>query len=985
MQLKKFALLIFVLILFKGNNLSAQKIDPPFLKYLNHPWVDSVLKSLSTEERIAQLIWLAGFSNRDISYDVELSNQIKKTGVGGVIFFQDQASKQSGMINYFRQISKVPPIIAEDGEWGIGMRLAGVEKFPYQLTLGAIQDDSLIYKMGAEISKQFKRAGVDINLAPVADINNNPVNPVINFRSFGENIKNVNRKTLMYMNGLQDNGIMAVAKHFPGHGDTNIDSHLDLPVIRHTRARLDSVELVPFRLLIDNGVAGVMPGHLWIPSLDTTNDLPSTVSYPVLTGLLKNELGFKGLILSDAMNMGGVTRYTKPGEAPKLSLKAGMDVLEYVIDPEKTIKSIAESVKKGEISAASIDEKCRKVLALKYWSGLNRPVEVKKDNILEDLTPPRTQALIRELYASALTVINNEQNIIPVRFNDTLKIATLAINRKGISDFQKRISSYFPADHFYIDTLNTKKTGDILKKLSKYDLIITGIFNTEQKAMSDFGIPDGLNEFLSHLNDQNNTIITYFGNPYAIDRLGSIQASKGLIVAYQENSLTEDLSAQLIFGAIGAKGILPVTINSRYHEGYGIITPGNLRLQYAIPESAGVSSDLLMRRIDSLANWGLAMGAYPGCEIMIARKGEVIFQKTYGFHTYDNSTSVSENDLFDLASVTKISSATPGLMLLNSMGKFSPDKHLGEYLPFFRNSNKSDLLLRDMLAHQAGLTAWLPFWKQTMKKNGKFKARTFKPEYSDKYPLKVADGMYMYKNYKQKMFNEIKKSSVNTKQKKYLYSDLTFIIMPEIISSLSGMKWNEFVTRNIYHKIGAYDIVFNPYQKYPLDRIIPTEYDSLFRKQQIWGTVHDEASAMLGGISGHAGLFATANDLLKLMELYRRMGNYGGEQLISENVLKEYTRVQFPENKNRRGLCFDKPLLNNSELKQKDTYPTHSASPESFGHSGFTGTFVWIDPKYEISYVFLCNRVYPTRNNNKVSELGIRTEILQAVYDSILK
>jgi len=367
--------------------------------------------------------------------------------------------------------------------------------------------------------------------------------------------------------------------------------------------------------------------------------------------------------------------------------------------------------------------------------------------------------------------------------------------------------------------------------------------------------------------------------------------------------------------------------------------------------------------------------------VMIARKGMVVFHKTYGYHTYDARTDLRKDDLFDLASVTKVSSTLAGLMLLDSEGKFSPDENLGYYLPYFKKSDKGDLLMKDLLAHQAGLIAWIPFWRTTVKKDTVYKKSVYRHEFSEKYPLKVAEWLYINKNYRDKIFAEIKKSPLG--EKKYVYSDLTFIMSTGIIDNLTGVKWYEYVTNNIYHKIGAYDICFNPYKKYPLSRIVPTEYDSLFRKQQLHGTVHDEGAAMLGGISGHAGLFATANDLMKLMELYRRMGNYGGEQLISEEVLSRYTKYQFPENNNRRGLGFDKPLVNNAELTQKDSYPTRSASPESFGHSGYTGTFVWMDPVSEISYVFLSNRVYPTRNNNRLSELNIRTEILQAIYDSV--
>ncbi|MEI6297873.1 MAG: serine hydrolase, partial [bacterium] len=415
----------------------------------------------------------------------------------------------------------------------------------------------------------------------------------------------------------------------------------------------------------------------------------------------------------------------------------------------------------------------------------------------------------------------------------------------------------------------------------------------------------------------------------------------------------------------------------------GIKTEGNLRMQYGFPESAGLSSELLNRKTDSIVNIGLKVKAYPGCEVMIARNGIVVFHKTYGYQTYDKRIPVSKEDLFDLASVTKISGALPGIMLLNSEGKFSPDATLGSYLPEFRRSDKSGIVMRDLLTHQAGLTPYIRFWKEIMKDDGTYKHNVYRNGYSPKYSNEVAPGLFINRNYKKKMFSEIIKSKLG--EKKYLYSDLTFIITPEIINRITGQKWQDYVKTNIYNKIGASDIVFNPYLKYPLERIIPTEYDSLFRKQQLRGTVHDEGAAMLGGLSGHAGLFATANDLMKLMELYRRKGNYNGEQILSSAVVDEYARVQFPENNNRRGLGFDKPMLNNSSLPENEVYPSRGASPSSFGHSGYTGTFVWVDPEAGISYIFLCNRVYPSRYNNKLTDLNIRTEILQGIYESVIK
>jgi beta-glucosidase-like glycosyl hydrolase/CubicO group peptidase (beta-lactamase class C family) len=980
-SIKIFTLLTIALISI--NKIAAQQSDPPFIKYLNHPWVDSVLKTLTIDQQIAQCIWIAGYSNSDISHEVEISDIIRKYGVGGIIFFQGTASKQAELTNYYQKISKVPLLISLDAEWGVGMRLDNVDRFPYQMTLGAIQNDSLIYQFGKAVALQFKRLGMQVNFAPVLDINVNAHNPVINYRSFGENREQVTLKSIMYMKGMQDNGILATGKHFPGHGDTNVDSHLDLPLITHSRARLDSIELYPFRKLISEGIGSIMVAHLSLPSLDTTTGLPSTLSHVIINDLLKNELGFRGLVVTDAMMMKAVTKYFKPGEADAKALEAGNDVAEFVTDVEATIMETKNYISMKKITTEDIALKCRKVLALKFWAGLNKPLTINKDNIDKELSPMMSKALIRELYANALTVLNNKQDIIPVKNLQNLKIATIAINRDNVSSFQKRIAEYYPSDQFFIDPSDSAASKKLLKKLPEYDLVIAGIFDLDQRPNLGFGIKPELNGFLEKLIKNNKTIITWFGNPYGIDKLEILQEANGLLLAYQENEFTEDLSAQLIFGGIGARGILPVTINKKWPFDYGIMTPGNIRLQYGIPESVGMSSKILDTKIDSIVNAGLKAKAYPGCVVMAARKGLVVFQKAYGYQTYDDRVAVREDDLYDLASITKISSTLAGLMLLNTEGKFSPDKTLGYYLPDFRKTNKGNIGMRDFLTHQAGLTPFIQFWKETIKKDGKFKPRTFSYEFGKRYPLEVAQGLYIYKNYRKKMFKEIKKSPLG--EKKYVYSDLTFIIAPEIIENLTRQKWYDFITDSIYKKIGAAEMCFNPYKRFPMSRIVPTEYDSLFRKQLLQGTVHDEAAAMQGGISGHAGLFSDANDLMKLLELYRRMGEYGGQQIIGRNVMEDYTRVQFPENNNRRGLGFDKPLLNNSQLPQKDTYPTRSASPESFGHSGYTGTFVWVDPVSEISYVFLCNRVYPTRKNEELYNMNIRSEILQAIYDSIKK
>jgi len=824
---------------------------------------------------------------------------------------------------------------------------------------------------------------VNLNLAPVADVNNNPLNPVINYRSFGEDPQKVADKAAMYMKGMQDNGVMACAKHFPGHGDTDVDSHTGLPVIKGNRQRFDAVELVPFRRLSEEGIGSVMSAHINVPGLDATPRLPSTFSRKVITGLLKEEIGYKGLILTDAMNMAGATLTYPSGIADAEALKAGNDVIEYSTDPLKAIAEIALRVERLEIGVDEIRSRCEKVLAAKLWlSEVNKPDQASSGKTPK-IPASANPALIRDLYAGAMTLIENNDNLIPVGRLDKVSIATVAVNRLAMTEFQRMTDRYTNADHFYIDPENEQAAEFVFSKLKDYDIVIAGICGLAQKPSSSYGVTQSLRNVVNRLAEMDRSVILWFGNPYGVANLDLKVRPSALLIAYQDNKYTHQTSVQVIFGALGASGRLPVTINAGYREGFGIKTSGSLRLQYGFPENAGLNSVTLNSKVDSIVKSGLDSLAYPGCQVLIARKGIVVLNKCYGFHLYDSTEAVSENDLWDLASVTKVSAATPSLMLLNDRGLFDPDKTLGHYLPWYRFSDKGDMILRDMLAHQAGLKSWIPFWRNTINEDSTFKSGIFSDFHNRKFSLPVTDSMYINRHYIKEMFREIRDSE--TGPKRFVYSDLTFILAAEIIESLTDTTIDKFAPQNIYRPLGAFNIIYNPLEKYPKDRIVPTEYDSLFRKQLLRGTVHDEGTAMLGGVSGHAGLFATGNDLLKLIEMYRRGGEYGGVRILSQEVLKEYTRVQYPENENRRGLGFYKPMLPNDTIPPEEIYPCRSASPASFGHTGFTGTMVWVDPEAELSYVFLSNRVYPTRNNNKLSEMLIRGKILQAAYDSIIK
>jgi CubicO group peptidase (beta-lactamase class C family) len=553
----------------------------------------------------------------------------------------------------------------------------------------------------------------------------------------------------------------------------------------------------------------------------------------------------------------------------------------------------------------------------------------------------------------------------------------MAINQPSNTAFQEMVSNYTRTDNFSWNPGENNEDA-LLDTLRSYDVVLAGIYNTDQLP----GNERGMDEFLLKLSAQTHLVTVFFGDPKNVDNFEGIKSSEGLILAYQQNTFTQELAAQLMFGGIGGQGRLPVRINEDYPAGYGINTAGNIRLQHAYPENAGVSSKKLNQKIDSIVLAGLEAGAYPGCEVIAARRGMVIFHKTYGYHTFDSRIAVQKQDLYDLASVTKVSGPLSGLMLLESMGKFSHTDRLGDYAPSMKGSDKADLGLRDILAHQAGLYPYLLYWKNTVKKNGNYKRRFIRTIPSEKFSVQVADRIYLKNNYRKKIYREIKKSDLG--EKEYNYSGLSFLLFPEIIEDLSGVPYEDFLTKNIYQSLGAWDLGFNPKRFYPLSRITPSEIDTMFRRQLVHGYVHDEAAAMLGGFSGNAGLFSTANDLLKLFEMYRRMGNYGGEQLIAKDVLRQYSSCQFPDNKNRRGLGFDKPSLGERDGTKSD-YPCPGASASSFGHSGFTGTFAWADPEHEITYVFLCNRVYPTRENNLIAKMNIRTAILQSIYDSIIE
>ncbi len=957
---------------------SAQN-NAPFYQKQNETWADSVMKKLTVDERIGQLFMVAAYSdtnhpkNRD-----EVTKLIQDQEIGGLIFFKGGPVAQAELTNSYQAMSKVPLLIGMDAEWGLAMRLDSVPRFPFQMTMGAMHNDSLVYQMAAELARECKRLGVHEDFAPVIDINDNPENPVIGMRSFGEDKLRVTDMGMAYMLGLQDNHVLACGKHFPGHGDTKTDSHLSLPIVDFPVSRLDTLELYPFIKLFNKGLSSVMVAHLYIPSLDSTKNRASTLSPKIVDSLLKHQLGFSGLIYTDALNMQGVAKYYAPGLVDVKALLAGNDVLLFSQDVPKAIEEIKKAVKKKEITQEEIDSRCRKILMAKAWAGLNHYKPIVLTNLVKDLNTKQADLINREFAKKTITLLANNGQLLPLKRLDTLRIASLDIGDTAVNAFQTRMNDYAQVTHFDVPFNITDSTiGVIYQKLKAFNLVIVGVNHTKLHPQDTFGISHAAIKMLDTVVKNYPTVLNFFSDPYILNYLPSVRKARALIMSYQDTPYTQDYAAQMIFGGIGASGKLPVTASVFYQRGYGMITKAT-RFEYTVPEDAGINSAKL-GAIDSLANYGMQQHAYPGCVVLVAKDGKVIYQKTFGYQNYKDTNHVKKTDVYDLASITKIAATTPAFMKIYYQNKMLLGSTLPVLMPAAAKSNKKKMVIEDILTHQAGLQASIFFWKETM--SGKsLRSGVYSSDSSAQYPYPVAAHMFIRKDYKDSMIAEILKSSVD-KKPVYKYSDIGFILLANIMSNISGMPFDTYVNNNFYKPLGLQTMWYHPLYHLPKSRIIPTEYDSVFRKQLLRGYVHDQSAAMLGGVAGNAGLFSDANDLAVLMQMYLNYGKYGGVRYLDSATVKLFTSCVYCDKGNRRGLGFDKPETDTT----KESPACASASAESYGHYGFTGTYTWVDPKYHLVYVFLSNRVASGSDDNKLAKLSIRTKIAQAVYDAINK
>lgn len=935
-------------------------------------WVRKQFRKLSKDQRIAQLMIIRAHSNLGAEHVQEVTELIKKYNVGGLCFFQGGPVRQANLTNFYQKIAKTPLMIAIDGEWGLGMRLDSVINFPRQLMMGAVADAKLIYQFGLAVGEQCKRMGIHVNYAPDIDINNNPMNPVINDRSFGEDKYKVALFGVQYMKGMQDMGVMACAKHFPGHGDVSVDSHYDLPVINKSRAQLDQLELYPFRELIKAGVGSMMIAHLAIPSIDTTANLPTSLSAKNVTDLLRNELGYQGISFTDALEMQGVAKFFPKGDASVMSLIAGNDMLCLPGDIPGSIKKVREAIKEGKLSWDDINARVKKVLLAKYHLGLHKKQVINTENLAEDLNA-KTNEIKKALAANALTLLRkNNENLLPLRGN---KVAFVGIGINKANAFATRVQQDLKADLFFFENKDTiTKINSILEQLNNYDAVVVGFHNYNRRPANQFGLSKNSLELLNKL--QNNKTITFaFGNPYAVQYICN---SSNLVVCYEDDDITQSAAADLLIGKINAKGKLPVTVCEGFRFGDGIVYDNSLPI--AKPESVGMQSESL-KQIEVIAKAAIDSGAAPGMVVLAAKNGKLIYHQAFGYTNTDRTVPMGADMVFDLASVTKISATTIGIMKLYEEGKIDLNKTLGDYLSWTKGTDKAGLKLSDILLHQAGLNPFIPFYREVIDTaTGMPFPQYFTQTPTPQYAYRVAENLYLRNDWHDTMYSRILSSKL-TEQGKYVYSDNDFIFLGKIIEAVSGMSLDNYVRKTFYEPLGMTSTMYKPRESMPLSVLVPTEVEAHFRRQQIHGDVHDEGAAMFGGVAGHAGLFSNAYDLAKLYQLLLNGGELNGVRLLNKATIDQFTA--YSSDISRRGLGFDKPEKDNAT--RKEPYPSLSVSPATFGHTGFTGTCVWVDPAQQLVYIFLSSRVNPTRNGNKLGRLNVRPNIQEAIYGAIMK
>lgn len=987
--MKKILLACMLISLYLGVNAQSDFIH----KNINDEvacrrWVDNKLQSMTLKQKIGQLFIHTVAPYTTQSNKQNISDAVKGYGIGGLLFSGGEIGKQIELTNYAQSMAEIPLLITFDGEWGLAMRLKGTPSFPRNRVLGCIQNDTLLYEYGKEVARQLREIGVHVNFAPVADIDNNPKNPVINTRSFGSDRENVARKVVAYSRGLQDGGVLAVCKHFPGHGDTEVDSHKSLPVLPFTRERLDSIELYPFRKAIEAGVGGMMVGHLNVTSLDNK---AASVSHAVVTELLKNELHFSGLVFTDALEMKGIS--SNPYVSAQ-ALIAGNDMVLAPRNLKRELDGVLKAVKEGKITEDEINEKCRKVLTYKYAFGIDRRPVVAKEGVMARINKSYTNDLMNRIKTSAVTVIKDSDEMLPL---DLSLSGTVVLNVSStLSEtypFYNQINDTYPVTwlHANLDSLQYLK-----KKITPAQRIIVAVYTSKV---------DKYKKVLAELAKGKPTILICFNSHKVLQKLDDVVAqSSAVVLAHSDDKPVQKFVAEMLLGNKRVDGRLSVDYNDEYKAGLGVVVDPDKPRRYK-PEEFGMDSKGLAR-IDSIAMYGIENGAYPGCHVLVWKNGYPVYNKCFGTHTYESDRKVKENDLYDLASLTKTTATMLAVMKLYDDGKLNLTDKISNYVPEMKSTNKENITIQELLYHESGLPAYLPFYKKAIDtkscKGGMYKkykdanhsvkvannlyictnysflSECVSDKETSEYSLKVSDNMYIKPEFKSVILKEI--ADTPLKGHSYRYSCLNFMLLKEAVENISGMPMDEFLEENFYKPMGLVHTMYNPLKRYSKDEIIPTVKEDFLRKGPVHGYVHDEAAAMLGGVSGNAGLFSTAKEVATIYQMLLDKGVMGDRRYLTRATCELFLTMK--SKNSRRGLGFDKP----DKEKPENGYCAPETPASVFGHTGFTGTCAWADPDNDLVFVFLCNRIYPNPCDRKnLMKLKIRPAIQQAIYQAIMK
>ena len=951
-------------------------------------WADSVYSTLSPRQRIAQLMipWVMPGQDATRASARKLMGDY---GCGGMILQRGTVDATADAIRYGEEFAAVPPLVTLDGEWGLSMRVQDTPRFPHNVALGAIRDYRLLYDYGREVARECRLMGFDVDYAPDADVNSNPNNPVIGYRSFGEVPERVAKATVAYSLGLEDGGVQAVAKHFPGHGDTDADSHKELPTVHHSRRMLDSTDLVPFRSFIGAGCSGVMVGHLAVPSLDKSGR-PASMSRKISTGLLRNQLGFEGLVYTDALGMQGAQ--IKGKNAAVTALEAGADMLVCVPDVPAALDAIEEAIKKGNIKENAIEERCKRLLRYKYLLNCTYTVALDNESLKKAVNSPEAEALIKKLAAASITVLRNRGGILPVKKLDGAKIVAVNIGAPANNDFIRTCRHYAAIEVFA--TEGALLSPSAMNAVRSADVVIAAAYNDNASSRAVMQQLSGATE---------NLVGVFLVNPYKMQKFkASIKDMAGLVLAYDDIPAERVSAAEAIFGGINVDGVLPVNLEGIAPAGTSIKLL-KTRLGFTSPVAEDMAA-WLTDSIDSIVNSGFATGAFPGCQVLVARNGNIVIDKQYGH--LGGGVKVSPQTVYDLASVSKATGTLPGIMKAYDMGLLKLDATLGKLIPEISDSAKKEITVRELLYHESGMPPALNMFKVMIDSNS-FTGKMITPRpdathrikiqnkayghnnarlrtdivsrhRSDAFPVEAARGLYTGKAAYDTIMQRIYDIPLRD-TKDYTYSCLNFCLLMNIEQRLTGRSHDEFVGTEIFAPLGAYRTGYRPTLWSNIAEIAPTEHDTFLRRQTLRGFVHDETANFSGGVQGNAGLFSNADDLAKICQMWLNGGTYGGRRVLSEETVRLFTTDKSPTC--RRGLGFDKP-----DTENPDHSPTcDEAGPAVYGHLGFTGTVFWVDPDEDLIFIFLTNRVNPTRDNAAFNSLNIRPRLFSYVYRSLAK